>query len=190
MNVDNTILKAKEIAEKVSLDQNICSNAIHYLSNIDESDIKVIFSELKNNIKKHTIHERSLMLGNLEEIRNIYMINDQILRNLSQCTLDSNGEELKNILKEQQVFIKFIINTELDNKDYNDTMKLQVTSNYYHYILYIFYLILVILALIYCLFYNENIYFVDMFIFIVGLIILLHYGISYIKNHIKIKLYY
>ena len=96
------------------------------------------------------------MLGNLEEINNLYNINEQIIRDLSRCSLNSSGRRLKNILIEHQELILFIINSEQNNEDYNDTMKLEVTSHYYHYMLYLFYFVIVVIILLYCLFYKEH----------------------------------
>ena len=188
--VKNSLSRARELAGKFSLDPNMCNNAIEYIRSIDDGEIKVLFSELKNNIKKHSIHERTLMLGNLEEINNLYNINEQIIRDLSRCSLNSNGRKLKNILIKHQELILYIINSEQNNEDYNDTIKLEVTSNYYHYMLYLFYFVIVVIILLYCLFYKEHIYFVDTFIFIVGTIIFIHFLVSFIKNNLKIKIYY
>jgi len=189
-NVRDRIKYAQSIAHRFSLDEDMCENALGFLTKLNDNDINYIISSLKSDIKAHTIHERSLMLGNLDGMKVLYDINNKIISKLSQCNLNSDGTKLKKELETQQEFIIFILNDERNNKDYNDTLKLQVTSNYYHYMLYIFYLVLVILALLYCLLFTENIYFVDMFIFIVGVIMFLHQIISYVSNHIKIKVFY
>ena len=189
-NLTNKIKYAQSIADRFSLDKNMCQNALQFLEKLNNNDMLTILSSLKMDMKAHTIHERSLMLGNLDEIKVLYDLNNKIIANLSLCTLNSDGIKLKEVLEAQQEIILYIINNEKNNSDYNDTLKLEVTSNYYHYMLYLFYLVLIILALVYCLMYTEKIFFVDMLIFIVCAIIFLHYMISYINNHIKIKVSY